>query len=121
MCFVRSWNTGLAAMCRAAWLSQYKRAGCKCVTCKSCKRYLSHTNSQVRDAMDLYSDSAEERDTIDCFLLFQDMGAPPRKMQNPVTDRLVVGQLAQSASQYPFNCSLPCDGNKTPWPGAFFK
>jgi hypothetical protein len=81
-------------MCNVAWLSQYRRVGCECGTYKSHRSCLSQTNSLVCDAIDAYSDSAEEHDTTDCFLLFQDMGAPPRKTQNLVTDCLVVGQLA---------------------------
>jgi hypothetical protein len=42
------------------------------------------------------------------------MGALSRKTQKPVTYRLVVGQLAQSASQYLFNYTFLYDGNKMP-------
>nr|GEV40411.1 retrovirus-related Pol polyprotein from transposon TNT 1-94 [Tanacetum cinerariifolium] len=34
--------------------------------------------------MDLYSAFAEDRDTMDCFLLFQEIGVPPSKRKYPV-------------------------------------
>lgn len=46
-----------------------------------------------------YSASAEERDVVDCFFDFQETKESPRKIQKPVTERLVSGQEAQSASQ----------------------
>ena len=50
-------------------------------------------------AIALYSASAEERDTTDCFFVRQEMGAPPNEMKYPVQDRLVMEHPPQSASQ----------------------
>jgi len=55
--------------------------------------------SQAADAMDHYSDSADDCETIPCFFDFQEIGLFPRKIQYPVIDHLVVGQLAQAKSQ----------------------
>jgi hypothetical protein len=41
-----------------------------------------------------YSAPAEDRDTTDCFLDFQEIKDEPRNMQNPETERLVSGQDA---------------------------
>jgi hypothetical protein len=49
--------------------------------------------------MDLYSASAEDLEMVCCFLDFQDTKESPRKRQKPVTDFLVSGHAAQSASQ----------------------
>nr|GFD07883.1 hypothetical protein [Tanacetum cinerariifolium] len=38
------------------------------------------------EAMALYSASAKDRDTTDCFLLFQEIGVPPSKRKYPVRD-----------------------------------
>ena len=38
MCLVLSWNTGLAPMCKAAWLSQNNKAALGCATWKSLRR-----------------------------------------------------------------------------------
>jgi len=48
--------------------------------------------------MALYSDSVEDLETQSCFLLFQDIKESPRNIHQPVTERRVSGQLAQSAS-----------------------
>ena len=45
--------------------------------------------SQTAIAMDLYSDSAEDRDIVYCFLDFHEMRDSPKKTQNPITDLLV--------------------------------
>nr|GFA76845.1 hypothetical protein [Tanacetum cinerariifolium] len=41
------------------------------------------------EAIALYSASAEDRDTMDCFLLFQKIGVPPSKRKYPVRERLM--------------------------------
>ena len=60
--------------------------------------------SQTTTAMDLYSVSDEDRDTVCCFLDFHEIKETPRKTQNPVTDLLVLGQEAQSTSAKAFKC-----------------
>lgn len=46
-----------------------------------------------------YSASAEDHDTIDCFLVCQDIRAPPNMIKYSVHDRRVKVQPPQSASQ----------------------
>jgi hypothetical protein len=48
--------------------------------------------------MDIYSASAEEQDTVCCFLVFQEIGELPRSTNQSVMEHLVKGQLAQSES-----------------------
>ena len=58
----------------------------------------NHFSSHVAAAMNWYSASAEDRDTISCFFVFHDIGECPRKTNHPDTERWVSGQLAQSES-----------------------
>ena len=46
------------------------------------------------DAMERYSASALDRDTVDCFLALQEMQLLPRNVQNPVVDRRLIEQPA---------------------------
>jgi hypothetical protein len=62
--------------------------------------------------MDLYSDSAEERETVCCFLDFQEMRESPIKTQQPVMDLRVSKHPAQSASQKGFMAYLILQGRK---------
>ncbi|MFS7958074.1 hypothetical protein Hanom_Chr07g00673911 [Helianthus anomalus] len=57
--------------------------------------------------MDLYSASAEERDTTFCFFVFHETGAPPRRRRYPVLDLLVKGKPSQSESQYAVRLQSP--------------
>lgn len=45
----------------------------------------------------------EERETVFCFLDFQQMSEDPRITQNPVIDFRVSGHLAQSESAKPYS------------------
>ncbi|KAM2775497.1 hypothetical protein COP1_020241 [Malus domestica] len=76
--------------------------------------FFNHVTSQQVVAMERYSASALECDTVVCFLVFQDTGACPSKMQYPVIDLLVSLQRAQSASQNARNWSDPVDGSRMP-------
>ena len=49
--------------------------------------------------MEQYSVSADERETVACFLVFHEIGAPPRVTKYPVKDLLVTGHAPQSESQ----------------------
>lgn len=49
-------------------------------------------------AMAQYSASAEDQETVVCFLDLHEMGEEPNIMQQPVIERHVFGQLAQSES-----------------------
>ena len=88
---------------------------------KSRNKYLSHVNSQVIEVIDLYSASAEDLETVVCFLLFQEIRDLPKKTKYPVTDRLVEMHPPQSASQKPIRFKLLLDGNSNPYPGKPFK
>lgn len=57
----------------------------------------------VVDAIALYSASPEERETIDCFLDFQDIKESLRNTHNPVVDLQLSTQPARSLSQKAFN------------------
>jgi hypothetical protein len=54
----------------------------------------NHLTSAAVRANALYSDSAEERETVDCFLDVQKTRLSPKKMAYPDVDRLVSRQLA---------------------------
>ena len=71
--------------------------------------------------MERYSASAEERETVCCFLVFQEIGDFPRKTNLPVSDRRVKGQLAQSESHHPYKVKSLSLRNKIPCPGFPFK
>jgi hypothetical protein len=58
--------------------------------------------SQEQAAIDRYSASVEEQETICCFLDFHETRASPIKTQKPVIDLLESEQVAQSLSQKAF-------------------
>lgn len=62
---------------------------------RSQSRECSQTTSQVVEVIAQYLASAEEWETVVCFLLFQETGFLPRKIRQPVVKRYVVEQLAQ--------------------------
>ena len=64
--------------------------------------------------MNLYSASAEDNETVACFLDFQEIGLPPMVMKYPLTDFLVVGQAAQSESQKASSLKFGLLFNKIP-------
>ncbi|KAJ0949210.1 putative oxidoreductase [Helianthus annuus] len=65
---------------------------------RSLRTHRSQRISLTVVAMDLYSASAEDRDTTDCFFDFQETGPPSRRRRYPVLDLLVKGQPNQSES-----------------------
>lgn len=67
-------------------------------TPNSLSRESNHTISQVALAIERYSASADDRETVCCFLDFQDTKEEPRKTQKPDVDLQVSGQVAQSES-----------------------
>ena len=87
-------------MCTAAWLSQNTCIGKGIVTESSPSSLSSHTTSPTTCLMALYSASAEDNDTVGCFLDFQLIGLSPSKTKYPLTDLLESGHVAQSESQY---------------------
>ena len=66
----------------------------------SANRPRSQTISEQAANMARYSDSVEDLETQSCFLLFQEIKESPRNIHQPVIERLVSGQPAQSASLY---------------------
>lgn len=46
-----------------------------------------------------YSASAEDKEMIGYFLLFQEMGLPPSVIKKPITDLRVIAHEAQSESE----------------------
>jgi len=73
------------------------------------------------EAIALYSASAEDLDTVVCFLLLHDISAFSKNTQYPVTDHRVVISPSQSVSQNSASYNFPLDGKYNPRPGAPFK
>ena len=65
-------------------------------------RESNQTISHVTLAMDRYSTSIEDRETVCCFLDFQEIKESPINTQKPLTDFLVSGHAAQSKSTKAF-------------------
>lgn len=86
-------------MCRATLLSQKIRAAWQCEIWKSRNKLKSQVNSQYAVAMERYSALTDERETVCCFLNFQEIRESPKKTQKLVTKRRVSRQPAQSESQ----------------------
>ncbi len=66
--------------------------------------------SHTAEAIALYSASAEDLDTVVCFLDLHDTREFPKKMQYPVVDLRVSGHPAQSESEKALMCSSELDG-----------
>lgn len=69
--------------------------------------------------MELYSASAEERATVCCFLVFQDMGEWPKNTNQPVRDYRVSEHAAQSESHHPARDNSLSERKRYPGPGIF--
>jgi len=63
------------------------------------RKSLTHTSSLTADVRERYSASADDRETVVCFLVFQDIGEPPSLIKYPVRDRREIGHAPQSESQ----------------------
>jgi len=77
-CFVRSWKTGFFAIWIAAWLSECKVTGRDGVMERSANNHTNQVISATTRRIDLYSASADDRDTKDCFFDFHETGEPPK-------------------------------------------
>ena len=121
MCLVCSWKTGFLTIWSAAWLSQWSRVGWEWDIPRLWRRSLNHFNSPVTAVMDRYSASAEERDTVCCFLVFHEIGEDPSRTNHPVRDLRVKGHPAQSESHQPDSCRSQSLRNKTPCLGFHFR
>ena len=64
--------------------------------------------------MDLYSASADDLETVCCFLDFLEIRESPRKTQKLVNDLLVSGHEAQSASAKALICNFEVVEYKIP-------
>lgn len=80
-------------------MSQNKKAGSCIGTRKSFSKEISQTISQVARAMDRYSASAEDLDTVCCFFDFQETKEVLISTQKPDIDLRVSGHAAQSESE----------------------
>ena len=76
-----------------------KRAGLECSIPNSFNKDNSHVSSQQALAIDMYSASADEQDTVSYFLDFQDIKESPKNTHNPEIDHLVSEQVPQSSSE----------------------
>lgn len=66
----------------------------------------SHNNSYVTEAKALYLVSADDLESVSCFLDLQATKDSPMKIQNHMVDFLIVMQLPQSASKYVLGMDL---------------
>ena len=83
MCFVRSWNTGFAAICNVAWLSQKNWASKLHGTFKSRDKYRNQTISKQVLAIARYSAFANDLDKFVCSFDFHEIIEEPRKNAIP--------------------------------------
>lgn len=71
---VCSWKTGLATMCKVAWLLlQYSNIGTEKEMPRVWSKLCSHKSSLTVNDIARYSASAEEHETILCFLVCHEM------------------------------------------------
>ena len=98
MCFVRSWKTGLLAILVALVLSPWSGVELPTMTPNSQRRRRNQMISALADDIARYSASAEDLDTVVCFLHFHEIRESPRNIHHPVVDRQESGHPAQSAS-----------------------
>ena len=89
ICFVCLWKTGLAAICKATWLSQNNGAWAVCGVFKSCSIKSNQVSAKHVLAIARYSTSADDLETLACFLDFHEISEFSRKTQYPITDLLV--------------------------------
>ena len=117
ICLVRSWNTGFEAMWIAARLSEKSTALDDSSTPKSPRSCCSQINSLAAVAIARYSASADDFDTVVCFLDFQEIRDSPKKTQSPVMERRESWHVPQSASEKALSCRSEVAGYRSPNPG----
>lgn len=93
-------------MCIVDWLSQNNVTGTTRLMCRSLNNEDNQTISHVAFAIDLYLASADDLDTMCCFLDFQEINESPKNTQKPETECRVSGQMAQSESEKALNLRL---------------
>lgn len=116
MCLVRSWKIGFWAIYREDWLSQNKDIGVDKETPRLWSKARSYLSLAVMLAIERNSTSADERDTVYCFLVFQEIGEEPRNTIQPESECCVNGQLAQSESHQPVKVKLTEELRRIPCP-----
>jgi hypothetical protein len=99
ICRDHFWAIGLRAIKIGLALSQNRVGLSDGWRCKSWRMFNKHLTSAAVRAKALYSDSAEEWETVDCFLEVQETRLSPKKMAYPDVDQLLFGQPAQLASE----------------------
>ena len=87
------------AIYNADWLSQFNSTGLRLVTPSSSNKRTTQATSAAAAAMARYSASADDLETVCCFLDFQVTGELPNNNTYPVTDLRESTQDAQSASE----------------------
>ena len=66
-------------MCKEVRLSQNILIGAECVTPRQSNSPFKHLSLQAMVVIDQYSASADERDTVGCFLVFHEIEEFPKK------------------------------------------
>lgn len=94
MCFVLSCTIGFAVSLSAESLSQNSKVDPLTCTPRSRSKPRNQTTSHTVLAMDRYSASAHDRETVDCFFVFHESNDSPSLMQKPVIDLRLIGQVA---------------------------
>jgi len=101
ICFVRLCPIGFHVSPIAAWLSSHTVTGLVQLTPMSVSSCRNQTTSCVAELKAMYSASAVERATVDCFWLSQLIAPLDILKTLPVVERRVSKSQAQSASLYP--------------------
>lgn len=98
---MHSWNTKLAAIWSATWLSQKRDVGLKLWAVKSFNRCCKHVISQVVVAIAWYSTSVVDLETVSCFFDSQEINDEPRNTQKLVMDFMVSYMLPNQHHRMP--------------------
>jgi hypothetical protein len=110
--FMKNW---VVAIWIELWLSQYIGIGWERETPISVSNQRNQTIYLVIDAIARYSVSVEDWETIDCFLLFQEIRESPKKIHKLVMDLQYVGSLPWSTSKYACNSKEEVDRSIKLW------
>ena len=94
------------------WLSQYIGVGWERETLISTSNQCNQTISLVVDVLTWYSALVEDWETINCFLLFQEIRESPKKIQKSIINLRFVGSLSWSALEQAHTSKKEVDGSK---------
>jgi len=86
------------------WCVHKKLDSCVWNTPNEARRAFNHTGSLVTAAIERYSASADDLETVVYFLVFRETSEPPRVTKYPINKRLVSGEAPQSESQKAERC-----------------